>query len=74
MNRRRKRLLRRRTAVEPMIGHLKGGHRLGRNFLKGIAGDQNNIISAAAGCNMSKLIAALFVLNFIHAFFGSSPV
>jgi len=47
---------------------------LERNFLKGVAGDRNNIILAAAGFNMSKLIAALFVLNFIHAFFGSSLV
>jgi IS5 family transposase len=74
VNRRRKRLLRRRSAVEPVIGHLKGGHRLGRNFLKGIAGDRNNIILAAAGFNMSKLMAALFVSNFIHAFFANNLV
>ena len=30
-----KRDLRRRSAVEPVIGHAKGEHRMGRNFLKG---------------------------------------
>ena len=34
-----KRDLRRRSAVEPVIGHAKNEHRLGRNFLKGAHGD-----------------------------------
>src|ERR1700759_5273258 len=34
-----KRDLRRRSAVEPVIGHAKNEHRLGRNFLKGTHGD-----------------------------------
>ena len=32
-----KRELRRRSAVEPVIGHAKAEHRMGRNFLKGAA-------------------------------------
>jgi len=34
--------LRRRSAVEPVIGHLKNEHRLGRNFLAGSVGDAIN--------------------------------
>ena len=41
--------LRRRSAVEPVIGHAKSEHRLGRNFLKGTHGDAANAVLAAAG-------------------------
>jgi transposase, IS5 family len=34
-----KRALRRRSAVEPVIGHLKGEHRMGRNHLAHASGD-----------------------------------
>jgi IS5 family transposase len=44
-----KRELRRRPAVEPVIGHLKEEHRLGRNYLAGKAGDATNAILAAVG-------------------------
>lgn len=62
-----KKKLRRRSAVEPVIGHLKRGHRLGRNFLRGKSGDQINAVLAAAGHNMSKLIAAIFAVQFLKA-------
>lgn len=61
VDKKRKMLLRRRSAVEPLIGHLKRGHRLGRNFLKGLDGDKHNALLAAAGRNMAKLLAAFFV-------------
>lgn len=48
----------RRSAVEPVIGHLKAGHRLGRNWLKGLFGDDVNVIFAAAGKNIRKLLHA----------------
>ena len=47
--------MRRRAAVEPVIGHLKDDHRLGRNHLKGRDGDRINAILAAAGYNFSLL-------------------
>ena len=47
---------RRRSAIEPKIGHLKTDHRLGRCFLKGLAGDAINAILAAAGSNLLKLL------------------
>lgn len=37
--RRLKRLLRRRSAIEPVIGHLKQDHRMKRNYLQGKNGD-----------------------------------
>jgi len=51
--------LRRRSAVEPVIGHAKGEHRMGRNFLKGTHGDAANAVLAAAGYNFRRLLAWL---------------
>src|SRR6266478_1218000 len=50
-----RREMRRRAAVEPVIGHLKDDHRLRRNYLKGRAGDRINTVLAAAGYNFSLL-------------------
>jgi IS5 family transposase len=46
--------LRRRSAVEPVIGHAKSEHHMGRNFLKGTYGDAANTILAAAGYNFRR--------------------
>ncbi len=47
---------RRRSAIEPKIGHLKSDHRVGRCFLGGLPGDAINIVLAAAGANLRKLL------------------
>ena len=39
-----KRELRRRSAVEPVIGHAKAEHRMGRNYLAGTHGDAANAV------------------------------
>ncbi len=39
-----------------MIGHLKDGHRMRRNYLKGCNGDRINAVLAAAGFNFSLLL------------------
>ena len=57
-----KREMRRRSAVEPVIGHLKDEHRMGRNFLKGPHGDAANAVLAAAGYNFRRLLAWLAAL------------
>jgi IS5 family transposase len=57
-----KRELRRRSAVEPVIGHLKSGHRMDRNHLKGRAGDAANALLAAIGYNFRLLIAWITLL------------
>jgi IS5 family transposase len=51
---------RRRSAVEPKIGHLKSDHRMGRCFLAGLRGDAINAVLAAAGANMRKLLRRFF--------------
>ena len=48
--------LKRRSAVEPVIGHMKHEHRMARNFLKGRAGDRFNVKAAAVGYNFKRLI------------------
>lgn len=50
-----KRLVKRRSAIEPVIGHLKHDHALGRNFLKGKQGDRINALLSACGFNLRKL-------------------
>lgn len=47
---------RRRAAIEPKIGHLKQDHRLSRNFYKGIKGDNNNVMLAAAAMNFKRMM------------------
>lgn len=49
---------RRRSAIEPIIGHQKSEHRLDRNRLGGVLGDQMNPILSACGFNLKKLIKA----------------
>ena len=51
-----RREMKRRAAVEPVIGHLKAEHRMGRNYLKGRDGDRINAVLAAAGYNFSLLL------------------
>jgi len=49
---------RRRSAIEPVIGHAKEDNRLSRNRLKGIEGDQLNAIFAGCGYNIRKMLRA----------------
>jgi IS5 family transposase len=51
-----RREMKRRAAVEPVIGHVKAGHRMERNYLKGRNGDRINAVLAAAGFNFSLLL------------------
>ena len=53
---------RRRSAIEPIIGHLKSDGLLERNHLKGSDGDAINAILCAIGHNMRLLAAWLKVL------------
>ncbi len=70
-----KREMKRRAAVEPVIGHIKAEHRMDRNYLKGRDGDRANAVLAAAGYNFSLLLRWLQAL--LRAFFqirDNSPV
>ena len=60
-----KRAFRRRSAVEPVIGHTKEEHRMSRNYLSGSWGDAINAVLAPVGYNFSLLLrwlARLYVL------------
>ena len=74
-----KREMRRRSAVEPVIGHTKEEHRMGRNYLTGRHGDANNAVLAAAGYNFRRLIRWLsdflrLILALLFAQSKSLPV
>ena len=63
-----KRWLKRRNAIEPIIGHLKSDNGLDRNYLMGQEGDRINAILAGCGANIRKVLRAiLFVPDFIQA-------
>lgn len=49
----------RRSAIEPVIGHLKSDFRLARNYLKGTIGDAINLLLAAAAFNCRKWMNAV---------------
>ena len=49
--------LKRRSAIEPVIGHMKSDHRLAKNHLKGTNGDRFNTKMAAIGYNFARIIA-----------------
>lgn len=57
-----KRELRRRSAIEPVIGHMKNDGHLGRNFLKGYRGDHANAVLTAVGYNFRLILAWLRLL------------
>lgn len=57
--RRLKRALKRRNAIEPIIGHLKNDGLLGRNYLKGELGDALNAILCGAGHNIRLILRQL---------------
>jgi transposase, IS5 family len=50
-----KKLLRRRSAVEPVIGHTKHDHGMERNHLLGEAGDRINALLSGCAWNLRKL-------------------
>jgi transposase, IS5 family len=56
------RKLRRRNAVEPVIGHMKSDGRLAHNFLLGIEGDAINTLLCGAGHNLRKILRKLRLL------------
>ena len=51
-----KRHLKRRQAIEPIIGHLKQDGKLGRNYLKGIVGNEINAPLSGAGFNLRTIL------------------
>ena len=54
-----KAMIKRRSAIEPAIGHMKMDGRLGRNPLKGQLGDAMHAVLCGAGHNLRLILAAL---------------
>jgi IS5 family transposase len=73
LTRTKKRRRKRRSAVEPKIGHLKSDNRMRRCFLRGLAGDAINAVLAAAGSNLQKLLRAFAhaLVFWLRCVFGS---
>jgi IS5 family transposase len=59
-----RKLLKRRSAIEPVIGHLKQDHRMGRNYLMGTEGDRINAMLVGCGFNLRKLLRVFFCFIF----------
>ena len=70
-----RREMKRRAAVEPVIGHTKAEHRMGRNYLKGRDGDCINAVLAAAGYNFALLLRwlARFLRAMLQVLAATSP-
>lgn len=60
-----KKWLKRRAAIEPIIGHLKSDNRMSKNYLKGIEGDHINALLSGCGYNMRKLLTVFLLPYFI---------
>lgn len=57
--RQKRQKFRRRAAIEPVIGHLKSGFRLGQNYLSGENSSEINALLAATGWNLKKMMQKL---------------
>jgi IS5 family transposase len=71
-----KRQLKRRSAIEPAIGHMKSEGHLGRCYLKGRHGDAANAILSAVGYNLRRVLAWLrnLLRSFLHALLAAFTV
>lgn len=69
--------LRRRSAVEPMIGHMKTDSRLSRCALKGTLGDALHAVLCGCGHNIRMILTHLRafgaeILAMLMAIFGTT--
>lgn len=77
--RRLRRWFRKRTAIEPIIGHLKSDYGLARSYLKGDDGSQMNLLLAASAWNLQLWIRQLlyrlytFVMDWIRSKYFNRP-
>ena len=63
-----KKQMKRRSAVEPVIGHIKNGHRMDRNYLAHKKGDAINPVLAAAGYNFRLILK--WIRQLIYLFYA----
>ena len=66
-----KKRMKRRNAIEPIIGHCKNDRKIGpRNYLRGVVGDQMNALAVAIGFNLRKLLRWLYAAFLFALFLG----
>jgi IS5 family transposase len=71
--RRLRRWFRKRTAIEPIIGHLKSDYGMARSYLKGAHGAQMNLLLAASAWNLQLWIRQLlYWLNMLVTYWVRS--
>jgi len=68
--------MKRRSAVEPLIGHLKNEGHLGRNFLKGAEGDHFNAVMSGVGYNLRAILKKLrlFLVYYFCLYWDLTPL
>ena len=64
-----RRWLKRRQAIEPIIGHVKQDHGMRRCWLKGQTGDALHAVLCAVGYNLRWLLRAIVRLGLAPVFF-----
>jgi IS5 family transposase len=69
LTRTQRRWLKRRQAIEPIIGHVKHDHGMRRCWLKGQTGDALHAVLCAAGYNLRWLLRAIVRLGLRSVFF-----
>ncbi len=74
-NRVLRKAMKRRGAIEPIIGHAKSEGHLGRNYLKGSDGDRFNVFMSAIGFNLRQILRKLrlfllFLFYILSSLFG----
>ncbi len=62
VTRRLKEAIRRRSAIESMIGHMKNDDRLKRNWLKGKLGNALHAVLCGCGHNLRLILKKLWLL------------
>ncbi|CAJ0807466.1 IS5 family transposase ISRso9 [Ralstonia psammae] len=62
ITRRLRAMIRRRSAIEPAIGHMKADGKLDRNWLKGALGDAMHAVLCGAGHNLRMILRELRLL------------
>jgi IS5 family transposase len=67
--RKKRKKIRRRAAIEPVIGHLKSAFRMEKNYLSGKESVEMNAFMAAAGWNLKKMMKKLKEEVFLLYFF-----
>lgn len=63
-----KKELKRRSAIEPVIGHMKSDGKLDKNYLTGVLGDKINALLCGAGHNIRVILRKLRVMLSFFSF------